>query len=231
MLQAITTQPPVHQDRDRTVMPSLVLASTSPYRRDLLTRLKTPFSVAAPDVDETPLQAEAPQDTALRLAVLKARAVAPRHPDALIIGSDQVAVLDGVQLGKPLAYENAFKQLQFVRGKKVIFHTALCLLNSRTGNVQTRLVPYGVQFRNFTDAQIERYLALEQPYNCAGSAKTEGLGVALIQRMEGDDPTALVGLPLMALTDMLQNEDFDLFYQPVGLEESRHHAQGSTGQG
>jgi septum formation protein len=192
-------------------MPSLVLASTSPYRRDLLTRLKTPFSVVAPDVDETPLQAEPPEDTALRLAVLKARAAAPSHPDALIIGSDQVAMLDGVQLGKPLVYENAFKQLQFVRGKKVIFHTALCLLNSRTGNVQSRVVPYGVQFRHFTDVQIERYLTLEQPYNCAGSAKTEGLGVALIQRMEGDDPTALVGLPLIALTDMLRNEGFDLF--------------------
>lgn len=189
-------------------MPSLVLASTSPYRRELLGRLKVAFDVTAPDVDETPLTGEAPQETALRLSVLKAQAAAPRHPDALIIGSDQVAVLEGVQLGKPLTYENAFKQLQFMRGKKVVFHTALCLLNSGSGNAQTRLVPFGVQFRQFSDAQIERYLALEQPYNCAGSAKTEGLGIVLIERMEGDDPTALVGLPLMALTEMLQHEDF-----------------------
>lgn len=188
----------------------LVLASTSPYRRDLLARLKVPFDVVAPEVDETPLPQEAPQETALRLAELKARAAVPAYPNALIIGSDQVAILDGVQLGKPLTHENAFKQLQFVRGKQVVFHTALCLLNSRSGNVQARVIPYGVQFRDFSDTQIERYLALEQPYNCAGSAKTEGLGIVLIQRMEGDDPTALVGLPLIALTGMLQNEDFRL---------------------
>jgi septum formation protein len=184
----------------------LVLASTSPYRRELLSRLKIPFEVAAPEVDETPLPGETPDQTALRLAVAKAKAVASRHPDALIIGSDQVAVLEGVQLGKPHVHENAVRQLRMVRGKSVVFHTALCLYNSRTGNTQARVIPFTVHFRNLDDEQIERYLAKEQPYNCAGSAKSEGLGIALIRRMEGDDPNALIGLPLIALVDMLGSE-------------------------
>lgn len=187
-------------------MQTLVLASSSPYRRELLARLHIPFEVLSPDVDETPLPGEKPQDTALRLAQLKARAVADRFPDALIIGSDQVAMLDETQFGKPHTFENAKKQLLQASGRKMIFHTALCLFNSKTGNMQARVVPIGVQFRPLSEAQIERYLHQEQPYNCAGSAKSEGLGIALIERFEGDDPNALVGLPLIALVDMLGNE-------------------------
>ncbi|MDP2786030.1 MAG: Maf family nucleotide pyrophosphatase [Sulfurimicrobium sp.] len=186
----------------------LVLASTSPYRRELLERLKIPFTVFAPEVDETPLPAESPEQTATRLAEAKARVGAARFPDALIIGSDQVATLDGQQLGKPHTHENATRQLRMMRGKRVVFNTALCLYNSRSGSVQNRLVPFTVTFRDLTDAQIEHYLVKEQPYNCAGSAKSEGLGIALIARMEGDDPNALIGLPLIALIDMLHNESF-----------------------
>lgn len=187
-------------------MQTLVLASSSPYRRELLARLHLPFDVMSPDVDETPLPNEKPQDTALRLAQLKARAVADKFPDALIIGSDQVAMLDDIQFGKPHTFENAKTQLTQASGRKMIFHTALCLYNSKSGHMQARVVPIGVQFRTLTEAQIERYLHKEQPYNCAGSAKSEGLGVALIERFEGDDPNALIGLPLIALVDMLNNE-------------------------
>lgn len=186
----------------------LVLASTSPYRRELLDRLKIPFTVFAPEVDETPLPGESPEQTATRLAEAKACVGAARFPDSLIIGSDQVATLDGQQLGKPHTHENATKQLRMMRGKSVVFNTALCLYNSRSGNVQNRLVPFTVTFRNLSDAQIEHYLLKEQPYNCAGSAKSEGLGIALIARMEGEDPNALIGLPLIALIDMLHNEGF-----------------------
>jgi septum formation protein len=188
----------------------LILASTSVYRRELLTRLQIPFEVVAPDVDETPLAGELPQETALRLAQLKARAVQAQFPAALIIGSDQVAVLDNVQLGKPMTRPNAIQQLQFMRGRTVEFHSALCLYNSQTGNSQCRVVPYRVTFRALSDTQIERYLDKEQPYHCAGSAKTEGLGISLIARMEGDDPNALIGLPLIALVDMLYNEGVEL---------------------
>ena len=187
-------------------MPTLVLASSSPYRRDLLARLRLPFEVAVPDVDETPLAQELPPATALRLAQLKARAVAAQFPDALIIGSDQVALLGEQQVGKPHTHENAKKQLQAASGHAMVFHTALCLYNSRTGNMQARVVPIRIQFRTLSDAVIERYLLAEQPYNCSGSAKSEGLGIALIERFEGEDPNALVGLPLIALVDMLQQE-------------------------
>lgn len=187
-------------------MQTLVLASSSPYRRELLARLHIPFEVMSPDVDETPLPNEKPQDTALRLAQLKARAVADKYPDALIIGSDQVAILDHTQIGKPHTFENAKKQLMESSGRKITFHTALCLFNSKTGNMQARVVPIGVQFRKLTEDQIERYLHKEQPYNCAGSAKSEGLGIALIERFEGDDPNALIGLPLIDLVTMLNNE-------------------------
>ena len=187
-------------------MPTLVLASSSPYRRDLLARLRLPFEVAVPDVDETPLAEELPQATALRLAQLKARAVAAQFPDALIIGSDQVALLGEQQVGKPHTHENAKKQLQAASGHAMVFHTALCLYNSSSGNMQARVVPIRIQFRTLSDAVIERYLLAEQPYNCAGSAKSEGLGIALIERFEGEDPNALVGLPLIALVDMLQHE-------------------------
>lgn len=189
----------------------LVLASTSPYRKELLSRLKIPFEVAAPEVDETPLPGEAPQDTALRLAQLKARAVKAKFPDALIIGSDQVAVLEGTQLGKPRTHDNAVEQLRFMRGKTVGFHTALCLYNSRTDRMQADVVLYLVSFRDLSDAQIEGYLCKEQPYNCAGSAKSEGLGIALIEKMEGSDPNALIGLPLIRLVDMLASEGVTLF--------------------
>jgi len=189
-------------------MMELVLASTSPYRRELLERLKIPFAIFAPEVDETPLPDESPEQTATRLAEAKARVGAQRFPHALIIGSDQVATLDGQQLGKPHTHENATRQLRMMRGQPVVFNTALCLYNSQSGSVQNRLVPFTVTFRDLSDAQIEHYLVKEQPYNCAGSAKSEGLGIALIARMEGEDPNALIGLPLIALIDMLHNEDF-----------------------
>lgn len=189
---------------------NLILASTSPYRRELLTRLKIPFQVFAPEVDETPHPGETPQQTALRLAEAKARKAGESHPDALIIGSDQVATLDGEQIGKPHTHENATRQLRTMRGRSVVFNTALTLFNSRTGTAQNRLIPFTVTFRDLSDAQIESYLAKEQPYNCAGSAKSEGLGIALIARMEGDDPNALIGLPLIALIDMLNNESFPI---------------------
>lgn len=185
----------------------LVLASTSPYRRELLSRLKLPFEVCSPAVDETPLPSEAPDQTAYRLAIAKAQSAAKDFPDALIIGSDQVATLDGLQLGKPHTHDNAVRQLSLMRGRSVVFHTALCLYNNRTGNTQAKVVPFTVHFRNLSDAQIENYLAKEQPYNCAGSAKSEGLGIALIEKMDGDDPNALIGLPLIALIEMLENED------------------------
>lgn len=188
----------------------LVLASTSPYRRELLARLGVPFEVAAPDVDETPLPGESPDDTAMRLSVLKAQAVARHYPDALIIGSDQVALLEGRQLGKPGTHENAVAQLQAMRGKTLEFHTALTLLNARTGRTQTANVPVRLVMREYSDAQIEAYLRKDQPYNCCGSARSEALGIALIARYETEDPNALVGLPLIKLTEMLASEGLDV---------------------
>jgi len=187
----------------------LVLASTSRYRRELLTRLGLPFEVDAPDVDETPLAGEAPDATAMRLAVAKAQAVAERHPGALVIGSDQVLMLGEDQLGKPGDFDRAFAQLQAMQGREMVFHTALALFNGATGKVQTQDVPTRVRIRPLTDAQIRRYLEKEEPYDCAGSAKSERLGIALMQTMESADPTALIGLPLMALTDMLLAEGVD----------------------
>jgi septum formation protein len=184
-------------------MPQIVLASTSKYRRELLARLGLPFEVASPGVEEIPLPNEAPQDTARRLAEAKARAVAARFPQAILIGSDQVAVLEGATLGKPGNHANALRQLKAVRGKEVVFHTALCLYNAASGQAETRVVPFWVRFRDYSDTQIEHYLRREQPYDCAGSARYEGLGIALIAEMRGDDPNALIGLPLIALTEML----------------------------
>jgi len=186
----------------------LILASSSPFRRELLTHLQIPFSWLSPDVDETPLANELPQETALRLAQVKARKISESHADALIIGCDQVATLDNQQLGKPLTHENATRQLRLMRGREVIFHSALCLYNPATQNMQAEVVPYIVRFRKLTDDQIENYLNKEQPYHCAGSAKSEGLGIAIIEKMTGDDPNALIGLPLIALVNMLQNEGF-----------------------
>jgi septum formation protein len=184
----------------------LILASSSTYRRELLEGLQLPFTTIAPDVDETPLDGEEPETTALRLAQMKARKVAEQHPKALIIGCDQVAALDGLQLGKPLTHDNAVKQLRLMRGHSVTFYSALCLYNASLNRMQTEVVLYVVQFRDVSDAQIENYLTKEQPYHCAGSAKSEGLGIALIQAMHGDDPNALIGLPLIKLINMLQNE-------------------------
>lgn len=189
----------------------LVLASTSIYRSELLKRLQLPFETAAPDVDETPLPKESARTTSLRLAEAKARAVAGHYPNALIIGSDQVALLDGNQLGKPLTHDNAVKQLQSMRGKTACFYTALTLLNSKTGNLQTDVAENFVTLHNLSDAEIEGYLLKEQPYHCAGSAKSEGLGIALMSKMTGDDPNALIGLPLILLIGMLRREHVKLF--------------------
>jgi septum formation protein len=181
----------------------LILGSTSRYRKELLSRLGLPFEVAAPEVDETPQPNEAPKDLALRLALAKARAVACKYPDAVVIGSDQVADLDGQALGKPGNHTNAVKQLQRMRGKTVIFQTALSVICVATGFEQTDLAAVKVTFRNLTDAEIESYLKAEEPYDCAGSAKSEGLGIALLAAIENDDPTALVGLPLIRTCHML----------------------------
>lgn len=188
----------------------IVLGSSSIYRQELLRRLQVPFETASPQADESALSNETPDKTAQRLAETKARSVAKTYSQALIIGSDQVAVLDGVRLGKPLTHANAVKQLQLIRGKEVTFFTALCLLNSYTDQLQAQVVPYHVKFRQLSDQQIENYLTKEQPYHCAGSAKSEGLGIALIERMNGDDPNALIGLPLIALTGMLENEGVEV---------------------
>ena len=185
---------------------NLILASSSIYRRELLERLQLPFTVVSPDVDETPQAGETPQATALRLAQEKARKVGADHPGTLVIGCDQVATLDGMQLGKPLTHDNAVKQLSMMRGRSVTFHSALCLYNSASGNMQAEAVAYEVKFRNLSDIEIENYLSKEQPYHCAGSAKSEGLGIALIEWMRGDDPNALIGLPLIALITMLDKE-------------------------
>jgi septum formation protein len=184
----------------------LILGSSSVYRRELLQRLRIPFETVSPEIDEAPLHGETPDATALRLAKTKASKIAVTYPDALIIGADQVAVLNGVQLGKPLNHANAFQQLRFMQGKEVIFYTAISLLNSRSNHAQTRVIPFRIKFRQLSDQQIINYLNKEQPYHCAGSAKSEGLGIVLIERMTGDDPNALIGLPMIALVDMLTNE-------------------------
>ncbi len=184
----------------------LVLASTSIYRSELLTTLHIPFQTAAPDVDETPLPGESAAQTSWRLSQTKAQVVATRFPHALIIGSDQVALLDGQQIGKPHNHDNAVRQLSAMRGKTVTFYTALTLLNAASGEMQTDVAVTKVGFRNLNDDQIERYLNKEQPYHCAGSAKSEGLGIALISRIEGDDPNALIGLPLILLVGMLEKQ-------------------------
>jgi len=189
----------------------LVLASSSIYRSQLLKRLNLPFQTMAPNVDETPLPQESARATSVRLAQVKASAVAGKYPDALIIGSDQVALLDGNQLGKPLTHDNAVNQLRAMRGKTTHFYTALTLLNSRTGHMQTEVAENFVTLRDLGDDEIEGYLLKEQPYHCAGSAKTEGLGIALISRMSGDDPNALIGLPLIFLVEMLRRENVRLF--------------------
>lgn len=182
----------------------LVLASTSKYRKVLLERLGLAFEVAAPGIGEEPLAGEAPQDTALRLSLRKAKALAPRFPEALIIGSDQVAASGSARLDKPGDHATAVRQLRSLSGKAADFHTAVSLLDARSGQAQSRVVLCRVVFRALDDRRIESYLRREQPYDCAGSAKSEGLGIALIARMETEDPTSLIGLPLIALTEMLE---------------------------
>ena len=183
---------------------TVVLGSTSRYRRELLSRLHLPFEVAAPEVDETPQAGESPRDLALRLALAKARAVAARHPGAVVIGSDQVADLAGEPLGKPGIHERAVQQLQRMRGQTVVFQTALAVVCIETGFEQVDLAPVRVKFRDVSDAEIENYLRIEKPYDCAGSAKSEGLGIALLESIDNDDPTALVGLPLIRTARMLR---------------------------
>jgi septum formation protein len=188
----------------------LVLASTSAYRRMLLERFGIPFETARPDVDESPLPGEAPPQTAERLAVEKARAVAAAYPEALIIGSDQVAHLGDEVFGKPGTVERAVAQLQRMRGQTVVFHTALAVLNTASGRVHCEGVPTTVRFRDLSNAEIVRYVDKERPLDCAGSAKSEGLGITLLDALSGDDPTALIGLPLIALSRMLRAEGLAL---------------------
>ncbi len=182
----------------------VVLGSTSVYRRELMSRLRIPFEVAAPEVDETPRAGESPEALARRLALAKARAVAARFPQAAVLGSDQVADLQGEPLGKPGTHERAVQQLRRMRGRTVIFQTALAVVCGDTGFEQLDLAPVRVRFRDLSDAEIEAYLLAEQPYDCAGSAKSEGLGIALLEAIDSDDPTALVGLPLIRTCRMLR---------------------------
>ena len=194
--------------------PSLILGSSSRYRRELLERLRLPFDVLAPEVDETPRAGELPAALAQRLALAKARAVSTAHPDAVVIGSDQVADLDGAPVGKPGTHERAVAQLRAMRGRSVVFQTAVAVVRASTGYVGTALVPVTVRFRTLTDAEIEHYLRTEQPYDCAGSAKCETLGIALLEAIESDDPTALVGLPLIRTSALLRAAGIDPLAPP-----------------
>lgn len=192
-----------------TTRPTLILGSTSRYRRELLQRLRIPFDVRSPHVDETPAAGEAPAALALRLAIAKARAVAQLHPNAVVIGSDQVADLDGTPVGKPGTHEKATEQLRAMRGKAVVFQTAVAVVSLVRGYEGSALVPVTVRFRTLSDAEIEHYLQTEQPYDCAGSAKSETLGIALLSAIESDDPTALVGLPLIKTCELLRAAGID----------------------
>ena len=190
-------------------MPNLILASTSPYRRVLLEKLGLPFECAAPNVDESPQPGESPRHLVVRLAQEKAKSLAARFPDHLIIGSDQVCVLDGIITGKPHTEENARQQLLKARGSIVTFYTGLALYNSSTGHLQTECEPFDVHFRHLSEQEIDDYVRKERPLNCAGSFKSEGLGIALFERLDGRDPNALVGLPLIALCQMLRRENYN----------------------
>jgi septum formation protein len=192
-----------------TARPPLILASTSRYRRELLARLRLPFDVVSPEVDETPRPGESPAALAARLAQAKAAAVAALHPHAVVIGSDQVAELDGQPIGKPGTHERAVQQLRSMRGRSVVFHTAVAVQRAATGYAGAALAPVTVRFRSLSDAEIEHYLRAEQPYDCAGSAKCETLGIALLEAIESDDPTALVGLPLIRTCELLRAAGFD----------------------
>jgi septum formation protein len=190
-------------------LPPLILGSTSRYRRELLQRLRLPFESVSPQVDETPLPGETPAALALRLALAKARAVSRLHPNAVVIGSDQVADVDGEPVGKPGTHERAVAQLRRMSGQTIVFQTAVAVVRADTGFEATELAPVKVRFRTLDDAEIEHYLRLEQPYDCAGSAKCETLGIALLSAIESDDPTALVGLPLIRTCTLLRSAGLD----------------------
>ncbi|GMR18765.1 MAG: nucleoside triphosphate pyrophosphatase [Gammaproteobacteria bacterium] len=184
----------------------LILGSSSPYRRELLERLKLPFEVISPEIDETPLPDETPEALVKRLSIAKARAIADKNPGSLVIGSDQVAVHGNRIVGKPHDHDHAIQQLREASGKTITLYTGLALINSDTGNIQSEVIPYKVVFRQLTDEIIEHYLRKEQPYKCAGSVKSEGLGIVLLERFEGEDPNTLIGLPLIRLIRMLEQE-------------------------
>ncbi len=188
----------------------IILGSTSPFRKELMEKLYIPFITDSPDIDETRLDQETPETMVKRLSVEKAKKVAENHPNALIIGSDQCAVLEGEVMGKPGNHKNAFQQLSKSSGKRVTFYTGLCLFDSGTGEYQLDCVPFYVNFRNLSEDEINHYLYLDQPYNCAGSFKSEGLGITLFSKMEGDDPSSLIGLPLIRLCEMLRQHDVNL---------------------
>lgn len=189
---------------------NLILASSSPYRRELLERLRIPFKVVVPDVDETPRSGETPMVLVERLAIEKAHKIAVRESGTLVIGSDQVAVYNGVIVGKPHSHDEAMRQLHAASGKTVTLYTGLALVNADTHHVQREVIPYQVVFRALTDAQIESYLSKEQPYSCTGSVRSEGLGIALLEKFAGDDPSTLIGLPLIRLVRMLENEGIQI---------------------
>ena len=193
----------------------LILASGSAYRKELLHRLRLPFEVISPDIDESSLPDETPVETAMRLAQAKAQKIADQAESALVIGSDQVATMDNLQIGKPGNHANALAQLQMMRGRSVVFHTALCLIDTTptsSMSLQIENIQTVVTFRNLPDTELDAYLKIEQPYDCAGSAKNEGLGIALIASIVGTDPTALTGLPLITLTSMLRNCGVSFFH-------------------
>lgn len=193
-----------------TMPPPLILGSTSRYRRELLERLRVPFTCVAPQVDETPLAGETPEALSLRLALAKARAVAAQHPNAVVIGSDQVADLAGEPIGKPGTHERAVAQLQAMRGRAIVFRTAVAVVRADTGFERVLAAPVTVRFRDLRDDEIETYLRLEQPYDCAGSAKCETLGIALLAAIDSDDPTALIGLPLIRTSALLREAGLDV---------------------
>lgn len=191
--------------------PLLVLGSSSPFRKEVLASLQLPFETGSPEIDETPMDHETPIQLVERLAIEKAREVAKAYPNALVIGSDQVAMHGDKIVGKPHTHARAVEQLREASAKKIQLYTGLALLNTDTGNLQSEVVPLAVHFKALSEDTIERYLQKEKPYNCAGSVRSEGLGVALFERFDGDDPNALIGLPLIRLVAMLEHEGFDLF--------------------
>jgi len=212
--------------------PALILASTSRYRRELLERLQVPFAVEAPGVDETPLPAgETPAALAQRLALQKAHAVAQRHPTAVVIGSDQVADLNGQAIGKPLTHERAVQQLRAMSGHSVVFQTAVAVVRQASGIGKVRLSPVVVRFRGLSDTEIENYLRREQPYDCAGSAKSEGLGITLLHSVQSSDPTALIGLPLTTVCELMRLAGLDPLTDGVAGEVSANPHPSLIGRG